>query len=333
MPRSIQYQQLARPVFVPAAPVVTLSWFVQWSEPRAVSQKLAQDTYAAPVFRPPDLSYGWFRAWSEPREANKRLVYDTFAEPTFRPPDLSMAWFAPWGEPVRFVRIHQDWIAAPTFAPVAVVPTPPLSWLLEWSSPLQPKRYGQDSYVKPVFAQPAPNYGWWEPWSEPIRFQRANQDYTAGPVPIPILPVSWFLQWSEPIRWQRANQDSYGAPIFVPPPAIVPSYAWFFEWDRPIFRRFPNQDNFWDYFPLTGLPNFVPPPSDPCAANPIPLPNGMDIFQDGTLGGHLIHIADGNPIIVRSDYALWCCACGTFVPKSEVAVNVIGFTETFKGRF
>lgn len=74
---------------------------------------------------------------------------------------------------------------------------------------------------------------------------------------------------------------------------------------------------------------------DPCSRNPIPLPNGMNIFEPPTGGNsaRLIHISDKNPIIVRSDYALWCCQCGAFVPKSEVAVDTIGFPEAFKGVF
>lgn len=69
---------------------------------------------------------------------------------------------------------------------------------------------------------------------------------------------------------------------------------------------------------------------DPCSKNPIPLPNSMTLFQAKE---RLIHISDRNPIQVRSDYALWCCQCGAFVPKSEVGVDVVGFTESYRGVF
>lgn len=71
-------------------------------------------------------------------------------------------------------------------------------------------------------------------------------------------------------------------------------------------------------------------PSDPCLQNPMPLLNNMDIFRSDL---KLIHISDGSKIQVRSDYALWCCMCAAFVPKSEVAVDTVGFPESFKGVF
>jgi hypothetical protein len=72
---------------------------------------------------------------------------------------------------------------------------------------------------------------------------------------------------------------------------------------------------------------------DPCSRNPIPLPNGMTVFQPANPNEKLVHLTDGNTIITRSDYALWCCQCGSFVPKSEVGVDVPGRSESFRGVF
>jgi hypothetical protein len=75
-----------------------------------------------------------------------------------------------------------------------------------------------------------------------------------------------------------------------------------------------------------------PPVIDPCILNPMPLPNGMGRFT-GISNDKLRHIPTGNQVLIRSDYACWCCALNRFVPKSEVGIDMIGLTEIFRGVF
>lgn len=73
---------------------------------------------------------------------------------------------------------------------------------------------------------------------------------------------------------------------------------------------------------------------DPCLGSPMPVPPGYSLFETGNTPQRLFHAGDFSPVLVRSDFALWCCKCGRFVAKSETVMGTVdalgsGFNGVF----
>lgn len=216
-----------------------------------------------------------------------------------------------WINPVQLV---QSWIP-PQFISddQVIVPQPPTGIFDDneiWQNQVAP--YVAPSIV-PVFGTDEQTPGYYAILDEDNR-------WISGVAPIGAYPVP-----------QLFNPDELVGQPFVPLGLDE------FYWQNPAAIVFLN--NWQGGLPFYPSPDeipgglVVPPAVDPCVANPMPLPNGMDIFTPANLGFQLRHFPDGTIVQVRSDYALWCCACGRFISKSETFQSIIGYSEYFHGVF